>query len=121
VTLYVDYWEDIFLHLSKLTSSKFNTFGGFLAFEQLEINCTRASLPTRMEVVDVEDLIMRPYCGPKNLKPSPTYTPFKDLNNGDFVLRPHDPLFIPMWMGRTQCDVMKNEQNENFKMVRVQW
>jgi hypothetical protein len=111
-----------FTFVKIVTSSKFNTFGGFLAFEQLEINCTRASLPTRMEVVDVENLIMRPYCGAKNLKPSSTYTPFKDLNNGDFVLvRPHDPFFIPMWMGRTQCDVMKNEQNENFKMVRVQW
>jgi hypothetical protein len=73
-----------------------------------------------MEVDDVEDLIMHPYCGPKNLKPSLACTSFKDLNNGDFVLvRPHDPLLVPMWIGRTQCDVVKDEQNENFKMVKV--
>jgi hypothetical protein len=24
-------------------------------------------------------------------------------------------------MGKTQCDVAKDEQNENFKMVKVQW
>jgi hypothetical protein len=73
-----------------------------------------------MEVADAKDLIMRPYYGPKNLKPSPAYTPFKDLNNGDFVLvRPHDLLLVLVWMGRTQCDVAKDEQNENFKMVRV--
>jgi hypothetical protein len=24
-------------------------------------------------------------------------------------------------MGRTQSDVIKDDQNENFKMVRVQW
>jgi hypothetical protein len=50
------------------------------------------------------------------------YTPFKDLNNGDFILvKLHDLFLVPMWMGRTQCDVMKDEQNENFKMVKVQW
>jgi hypothetical protein len=66
-----------------------------------------------MEVVDVEDPIMCPYCGPKNLKPSSAYTPFKDFNNGDFVLvKPYDLLLIPMWMGRPQCDVVKDEENK---------
>jgi hypothetical protein len=46
--------------------------------------------------------------------------PIRDLNNGDFVLvKPHDPLLIPMWMGRTQCDVVNDEKNEFFKMVKV--
>jgi hypothetical protein len=45
---------------------------------------------------------------------------FKDFNNGDFVLmRPHDLLFVLVWMGRTQSDVVKDDQNENFKMVKV--
>lgn len=65
---------------------------------------------------------MRPYCGPKNLKPIPPYTLFKELNNGNFVLvRSHDPLLVSMLMGRTQSDVIKNDQNEYFKMVMVQW
>jgi hypothetical protein len=48
-----------------------------------------------MEVVDAKDPIMCPYYGLKNLKPFLAYTPFKDFNNGDFVLvRPHDPLLV---------------------------
>jgi hypothetical protein len=73
-----------------------------------------------MEVADVEDPIMRPCCGPKNLKPFSTCTPFKDLNNGDFVMvRPCDPFLVLVWIRRTQCDVVKDEKNENFKMVKV--
>jgi hypothetical protein len=50
-----------------------------------------------MLVVDLEDPVIHPYCGPKNLKLAPTYTSFKDINNGDFVLvRPHDPLLVPV-------------------------
>jgi hypothetical protein len=65
---------------------------------------------------------MRPYCEPKNLKLAPAYTLFKDLNNGNFVLvRSHDPLLVFMLTRRTQSDVIKDDQNENFKMVRVQW
>jgi len=65
---------------------------------------------------------MCPYCGPRNLKPTLAYTPFRDLNNGNFVfVSSHDPLLDPMLMGRTQSDVIKDDQNENFKMVKVQW
>jgi len=61
---------------------------------------------------------MCPYCGQKNLKLVLTCTLFKDFNNGDFVImRLHDPLFVLVWMGRTQSD----DQNENFKMMKVQW
>jgi hypothetical protein len=35
------------------------------------------------------------------------------------LVRPHDPLLVLVWMGRTQCDVLKDDQNENFKMVKV--
>ncbi len=65
---------------------------------------------------------MRPYCGPKNLKPALAYTPFKDLNNGFFFLvRLHDPLLVSMLMGRTQSDVIKDDQNTHFKMAKLQW
>jgi hypothetical protein len=117
---YVEYWEDILLHLSKLLPPQSSTLlEGFWPSINWRSNYVRASLPTRMEVVDAKDLIMHPYCRPKNLKPSSTYTPFKDLNNGDFVLvRLHDPFLVLVWIGKTQCDV-KDEQNEFFKMMKV--
>jgi hypothetical protein len=66
-----------------------------------------------MEVVDLEDPIMHHYCGPKNLKPSPTYTPFKDLNNENFVFMvPHDLVLVLVWTGKTKNNVVKNDQNE---------
>jgi hypothetical protein len=50
-----------------------------------------------MDVVDVEDPIQLPYCGLKNMIPLITYTPFRDLNVGDFVLvRLHDPDLVPL-------------------------
>jgi len=62
----------------------------------------RSELPSTRPIVDLEDPVMCPYYGPKNLKLAPTYTPFKDLNNGDFVfLRLHDPLLVPVWLGKT--------------------
>jgi hypothetical protein len=36
-------------------------------------------------------------------------------------MRLHDPLLVPIWLGRTQSDVVKDDQNEFFKMVRAQW
>ncbi len=82
----------------------------------------RAELLSTMLVIDSKDSIICFYCGPKNLKPIPTYTSFKDLSNGYFVfVRLHDPLLVLVWLGRTQSDVVKDDQNEFFKMVRVQW
>jgi hypothetical protein len=50
------------------------------------------------------------------------YTSFKDLNVRDFVLvRPHNPNFVPLWMGKAKGDVVKDEETEYFKMVKVQW
>jgi hypothetical protein len=44
-----------------------------------------------IDIVDLEDSIQVPYCGPKNMRPLTTYTPFRNLNVGNFVLtRPHD-------------------------------
>jgi hypothetical protein len=87
------------------------TIGGF--------NYAKASLPFIMEVIDSKDLIMYLNCGPKNLKSTPMYILFKDFNIGKFVLmRPHDLVLVLVWMRRTQSDV-KDDQNENFKMLKV--
>ncbi len=56
------------------------------------------------------------------MKPSITYTPVRDFNDEDFVLvRLHDPNCVSIWMGKTQGDVVKDEENAFFKMVKVQW
>ncbi len=35
------------------------------------------------------------------------YTPFKDLNVGDFVfVRPHDPNLVHLWMGIVEGDII---------------
>ncbi len=48
--------------------------------------------------------------------------PFKDLNVGGFVVvRSHDPDLVPFWTKRTKGDVIKDEDREYFKMLRVQW
>jgi len=50
------------------------------------------------------------------------YTSFRDLNNENFVLvKLHEPFLIPVQIRRTHIDVVKDDQNEFFKMVRVQW
>jgi hypothetical protein len=68
-----------------------------------------------MNIVDAEDPVQLPYCGPKDTRPLTTYTPFKDLNVGDFVLvKPHDPNLIPLWMGKAKGDVIKDEENKYF-------
>jgi hypothetical protein len=36
-------------------------------------------------------------------------------------MKPHDPLFVLVWMGKTQSDVIKDDQNENFKIMKVHW
>ncbi len=37
-------------------------------------------------------------------------------------MRPHEVEFVSMWMGRAQSDVVvKDNQNEFFKMSKVQW
>ncbi len=55
------------------------------------------------------------------MRPLTTYMPFKDLNVGDFMLvRMHDLDLVPLWMGKVEGDVIKNEESEYFKMVRVQ-
>jgi hypothetical protein len=54
------------------------------------------------------------------MRPLTAYTPFKDLNVGNFVLMGlHNLNLVPLWMGRVEGGVVK--ESEYFKMVRVQW
>ncbi len=95
---------------------------GFWPWSNWKLNYARTKLPSIALVIDSKDPIIHPCCGPKNLKLVFTYTSFKDFNNEDFVfVKLHDPLLVPVWLGRTQSDVVKDDQNELFKMVRVQW
>jgi hypothetical protein len=56
------------------------------------------------------------------MRPLTTYTPLRDLDVGDFVfVRPHDLDLAPFHMGKIEGDVIKDEKNEYFRMVRVQW
>ncbi len=94
---------------------------GFWPSNNWNFNYVKASLSIRMDVVDLEDPIRVPYCGPKNMKPLTAYKPFRYINVGDFVLvRLHDLDLVLLWMGRMEGDVIKDEENEYFKMVRVQ-
>jgi hypothetical protein len=104
---YVDYWKDILFHLSKpLRVQRSILLKGFWPCSNWKLNYASVELPSTTTIVDSEDPVICHYCGPKNLKSAPTYTMFKDLNNGDFVLvKPHDPLLIFVWLGRTHSDL----------------
>jgi len=79
-----------------------------------------ASIPTIVDV-DLKDLVIPPYCGPRNMHPSlniTAYTPFHDLFVGNFVLVwPVDPKVYHVWMGRDKSDVVKDQENENYRKV----
>jgi hypothetical protein len=58
-------------------------------------------------------------CPSLNIVP---YTPFHDLLNGNFVIVQHLNLTIYLvWMERAKSDVVKDQDNENYKKVYVQW
>ncbi len=56
------------------------------------------------------------------MRPLTAYTPFRDLNVGDFVLvKLHNLDLVPFQMGRAEGDVVKDKESEYFKMGKVQW
>jgi hypothetical protein len=78
---YVDYWEDILLHLSKpLPLQRSTLLEGFWPSNNWRFNYERVELLSTNQVTDLEDPVMCPYYGPKNLKLALTYTPFRDFN-----------------------------------------
>jgi hypothetical protein len=95
---YVEYWEDVLLHLSRpLPLQSTTLLEGFWLSSNWRFNYARVSLSTMMNVVDPKDPIQVLYCGPKNMKPLTTYMPFRDFNVGDFVfVKLPDPDFVPL-------------------------
>ncbi len=71
-----------------------------------------------MDVVDLEDPIWVLYCGPKNMRLLITYMQFKDCIV-EILWKLHDPDLVPFWMEEQR--VIKDEESEYFKMVRIQW
>ncbi len=111
---YVYYYEDILLHFSKpLPIQGCIVLEGFWPSNNWKLNYVKIQLLSMMSIVDSKNLVIRPYYGPKKLKLVPTHTLFRNLNNGDFVLvKFHDLLLVPTWLGKTQSDVVKDDQNE---------
>jgi hypothetical protein len=72
--------------------------------------------------VDLEDPIILPYCGLKNMRPSLkiiVYTLFQNLGLGNFIMVRHANLELyPMGMGRAKNAIVKDEHYEN---LHVQW
>jgi len=100
---YVEHWEDILLHLSKpLTCQNAMLLEGFWPSSNWRSIYSKFSLSIIVINANLEGPIQRPCCGLKNMRPSTTYTPFKDLNDGDFVIiKPRDFDLVLVWMGRT--------------------
>ncbi len=101
---YVEYWEDILLHLLKPFPIQSATLlEGFLALGNWRSKYSKVLLSTNVVGVNLKD-------------------PIQCLYDGHFVLvRPHEPSLVLVWMGRAQGDVVKNEESAFFKMVNVQW
>ncbi len=81
------------------------------------------SLPFALFLDNIENPIIPSYCGPKNMKLSlstTTYTPIRDLHEGGFVLAcPCEPKVYLIWMGRAHNDVVKDGNDEHYRMVHV--
>jgi hypothetical protein len=67
---------------------------------------------------DIKNLVILPYCGPKNMKMSlntTTYTPFRDC----FLTHPSKLKMYPVCMGKAHSDVVKDVNDEHYQMVHV--
>jgi hypothetical protein len=74
MSMYVDYWEDILLHLSKPLLVQGCTFlEGFWPSSNWKLNYAKVELPSTTLIVP-KGPVIHPYCGPKNLKSVPAYT-----------------------------------------------
>jgi hypothetical protein len=48
------------------------------------------------------------------------YTHFRDLFASNFVLvRPSNPIVYHVWMGKAESDVVRDQNNENYRKVYV--
>jgi hypothetical protein len=123
---YIDYWEGILKCLSKpIPQQSHVLLEGFWSTSNWKVNHMRFSIPSVPIFDNMEDPVIPPYYGPKNMKSSLstiTYNPFKDLHEGDFLLaHPFEPEMYPLWMERMHSDVIKDANDEHYQMVHVQW
>ncbi len=97
---------------------------GFWSSSNWRAHYEHASIPTVVDV-DLENPIILPYCGPRSMHPSLSiiaYTPFRDLFAGNSVLVwPANPIVYLVWMGRAESDVVKDQKNEDYRKLYVQW
>jgi len=116
---YIEYWKGILKCLSKpiplqnLVLSK-----GFWRTSNWKVNHARFSIPYIPIFDHIENLVILPYCGRKNMKMSlntTTYTPFRDF----FLACPSKPKMYPVCMGRAHNDVVKDANDEHYRMVHV--
>ncbi len=75
MSLYVDYWEDVLLHLSKpLPMQRSIPLEGFWPSNNWNLDYAKVELPSTRPIIDSKDLVNHLYCGPKNLKLTLAYT-----------------------------------------------
>ncbi len=122
---YVKYWESILELLSRLIPRhSYVLLEGFWPSSNWRANYECTSIHIIVDV-DLEDLVIHPYYGPRSLRPSlstSTYTPFRDLFVNSFVLVwPSDSIVYHVWTGRAKSDVIIYQDNENHRKVHVQW
>jgi hypothetical protein len=92
---YINYWEAILEMLANLFPQQSPMLlEGFWPTNKWTVNHLQFAEPSSTILMDKEDIMLQPFYGPKNMKPTmkmAPYTPFINLHNGDFVLaRPSD-------------------------------
>ncbi len=97
---------------------------GFWPSNNWKVNHLQFSFSLPPILANQEDPIIPLYCGIKNMKPSLSTTtdiPFKNLHEKDFFLaRPFDPKVYLVWMGRAHNDVLKDGNDNHYRMALVQ-
>ncbi len=84
----------------------------------------RFSIPFVPILDDMEDPTIPLYRGSKHMKLSlnTTYTPFRDLHEGDFLLaHPCELVVYLVWMGKAHSDVVKDGNDQHYQMVHIRW
>jgi len=116
---YIEYWKGILKCLSKPIPLQSLVFSkGFWLTSNWKVNHVRFLIPSIPIFDDIKNLVILPYCGPKNMKMSlntTTYTPFRDC----FLTHPSKLKMYPVCMGKAHSDVVKDVNDEHYQMVHV--
>jgi hypothetical protein len=95
---------------------------GFWPSSDWRANYEHASIPKIVDV-DPENLVIPPYYGPRSMCVSLNTVPymaFCDLFVGNcvFMWLTYLTIYL-MWMGRAESDVVRDQNNENYRKVYV--